>query len=330
MAAPLERVDSPLPDAPRLPKDDRGPARAVRRRPEAVGFESFNVDDALRKWLRPFWQPVARRAAEVSVAGPDLLAALDEARMLGEQGFGTAIGFWNGVDHSSQNVADEYLRSLDELAGLGLDCHLSIKPLALAFRRDLLAAVIRRARDLGMRLQFDSPAAEVADITFSAIHEAACEDADLGCTLPGRWRRSLTDANWAIARGLAIRVVKGQWADPDDPMRDPSNGFLSVIDRVAGRARRVSVATHDARLAREAIGRLRASGTPCEIELLVGQPAGRVLRTARAVDAPVRGYIPYGSGALLYRLSEAIRSPRMLRRLSRDLAGRRKQEWTRT
>jgi proline dehydrogenase len=233
-------------------------------------------------------------------AGTELSAALHKCHLLRARGFASALGFWHSVEHESSDVAAEFSTALRALEGSSLDCYLSIKPLGLAFRRDLLMETVDGARSRGVPLHFDSPSAELADITFSTIDEALSRGGDFGCTLPGRWRRSLADADWALERGLAIRVVKGQWADPDDAMRDPRAGFLAVIDRIAGRARRVGVATHDMLLAQSAIERLRAAGTPCELELLVGQPAGQALQMARRTDIRVRGYVVYGDGPPVY------------------------------
>lgn len=103
----------------------------------------------------------------------------------------------------------------------------------------------------------------------------------------GSWNR-ITHSSAAVAEEylaslLAVRV-----------------SGLAIIDRIAGRARHVGVATHDAGLAQEAIERLRAAGTPCELEFLVGQPAAHALQMAEAIGAPVRGYVPYGDDATIY------------------------------
>ena len=65
--------------------------------------------------------------------------------------------------------------ALDEIHRTELDCYLSLKPLALAFRRDLLLKVAARAKALNLPLHFDSPPAEVADVAYSAIEEVAAE-----------------------------------------------------------------------------------------------------------------------------------------------------------
>jgi proline dehydrogenase len=238
----------------------------------------------------------------VAVALPrtDLFRALKHCLVLRNKGIASTIGSWNRIKHSSEEVVEEYLTSLVAVQASGLDCYVSIKPLALAFRRELLMKLVTRARDLRIRLHFDSPSAELANITFSAIQDSLDKHAAIGCTLPGRWPRSLRDAEWAINRGLTVRVVKGQWADPDYPMEDARAGFMAVINRLAGRARQVGVATHDALLAKEAINRLRAADTPCELEYLADHPADHVLQMAESMGARVRGYVSYGDDDMVY------------------------------
>jgi proline dehydrogenase len=115
-----------------------------------------------------------------------------------------------------------------------------------------------------------------------------------------------------------VRVVKGQWADPGDPRRDARAGFLAVIDRLAGRARHVGVATHDDRLAREAVRRLETAGTPCEVERLFGLPL------ARFESVPMRVYVAFGTPSLPFSLEQARRNPRLALAFARSvIAGRR-------
>src|SRR5204863_8232193 len=135
----------------------------------------------------------------------------------------------------------------------------------------------------------------------------------------GRWKRSAADAVWAAERGLTVRVVKGQWADPSDPTRDLRAGFLEVIDQLAGRAPHVAVASHDVPLAAEAISRLRNAGTSCELELMHGMPMKESLQLARKQAVNLRVYVPYGKADLPYALSRVPSHSRMLWRLIQDM-----------
>lgn len=241
-----------------------------------------------------------RRAAGRYVAGDSAAAAAEVARRLAARGYTSTICFWDAGGDDPELVVDEYSRALAVVAEA--QGYLSVKATAVSFRGDLLD----RLADRGVRLHFDAMKPDTVDATRTLIEDLAGER---GTTLPGRWRRSDADAEWAVELGLAVRVVKGQWPGPDE--RDPAAGFLDVVERLAGRARSVSVATHDVELARKALARLRASGTPCELEQLYG---------LRCAAPPARVYIPYGHAWLPYALNNIRRRPRTAWWLARDLA----------
>ena len=118
-----------------------------------------------------------------------------------------------------------------------------------------------------------------------------------------------------------MRVVKGQWEDPDAPDRDPRDGFYEVVDRLAGRVRRVAVATHDVPLAERCLDRLAKAGTPADYELLHGLPSRRALRLAQRKRVQVRVYVPYGASWLPYSADWARRNPQVVLWLLRDFLG---------
>ena len=272
----------------------------------------------LRRTASACLLPLAARAARAYIAGPELNDAVRLADELAEQGFASTLGFWDGQGDTPRAVADHYLAALDALATGGRGGYLSIKLPAIGDNRLLLGEVLGRARQLGVRVHFDSLGPETADSMWAAVADAAGSGVELGCSLPGRWRRSLDDADTAIRLGVLPRVVKGQWIDPVEPERDARRGFMEVIDRLAGRAPRVAVASHDAPLAREAIERLKAAGSACELELLYGLPQRASLVAAMFEQMPVRFYVPYGRAYLPYCLGQARRQPWLLWWLLRD------------
>ena len=265
------------------------------------------------------WEAVAKHASKAYIAGPELPDALRTFRRLFGLGFGGTICFWNIESDSPRKIADAYTSALASLATEQMDCYLSIKLPALNYDFALLNAVLEKAHQGKTPVHFDSLGHETADRTFSLIVQAARSYSYLGCTLPGRWLRSLTDADIALDLGLHIRVVKGQWVDPQHAEIDPREGFLNVIGRLAGRAHSVAVATHDPELARSALQTLRCGGTQCSLELLYGLPMKPLLKIAAELDVPVRVYVPFGRGWLPYSLTQARRNPRALWWILRDL-----------
>ncbi len=265
--------------------------------------------------------PLLQRVARDHVGGETIEDALLVARRLGGEGASSTLGFWETRELVGRSVADAYLAAVGQLAGLGLDSTLSIKPPAMRFDHRWAAELAALAERLGVRIHCDSHGPEVADRSHEM--ERAMLDhmpgASLSTTLPGRWTRSLSDAERVIAGGLGVRVVKGQWPDPLDPKRDARAGFLEVIDRLAGRVRHVGVATHDVPLASEAIARLRAAGTPCELELLFGRPMSQALRWARQDGVRLRIYVPFGRGYIPSAIGILRRNPQLALRIVQGL-----------
>jgi proline dehydrogenase len=141
----------------------------------------------------------------------------------------------------------------------------------------------------------------------------------LSCTIPGRWRRSLLDAERAIEMGLRIRLVKGEWPDSQRPEVDFREGCLRLVDRLAGRAHSIAVATHDSVLASQALARLQRAGTPCEQELLFGLPVEPTASVARQAEVRTRLYVPYGRAWLPYSVGKVYENPRILFWILKDL-----------
>ena len=275
----------------------------------------------LNKLFWSAWEVVAKHAAKAYIAGPELDDAMIACRRLFGLGFGGAICFWNVESDSPKRIVDAYTSALAALANEKMDCYLSIKLPPLKYDPALLHEVLEQARHSDTLLHFDSLEHETADRTFSMITQAARSYPHLGCTLPGQWVRSVADADLAVDIGLHVRVVKGQWPDPQHREMNPREGYLNVIDRLAGRARFVAVATHDPELGRNALERLRRAGTPCSLELLYGLPVKPALKVARELGVPVRVYVPFGHGWLPYSLTHARRNPRVFWWLLRDLIG---------
>ena len=262
----------------------------------------------LRRWIRKAYY-----------AGPELDDAVEACQRFAVKGSSSSAGYWPGNDDTPTSVADAYLAAIDAIAENKLDCSVSIKVMELDFNRDLVAAINKKAALTGTGIHYDSRAPELADQTFEMIAESARHNLPVGCTLPGRWRRSLDDAGLAIDLALNVRVVKGQWADSEHSDIDLRRGYLDVIDRLSGHARHVGVATHDPWLAREALQRLIKTGTACELEQLFGLPSGQTIGIAQDLGVPVRLYVPYGNAWVPYFNAWVRINPRVLWWIARDV-----------
>lgn len=290
---------------------------------EAPTVEEQQPREAPR-WLRRLTRrakaplyAMARIAARSYIAGDALDDAIHVARRFSKRGISAAIGYWDGPDDSQPGVIQAYQSALDGIVASGIDAYLSIKLPSLKYSQDRLDELAKMARERHIGVHFDALGPETVDRTWAAIEQLA-DGAQLGCTLPGRWRRSLADADWAVEHRLSVREVKGQWPDANEPRLDPRVGFIEVVRRLAGRARHVAIASHDLATSRRAIEMLAATRTPTTLELLLGLPTRKQTELAHELGVPVRLYIPYGAAYLPYCLAEMKRNPRIAWWLLRD------------
>ena len=198
---------------------------------------------------------IRHRRAVAYRAGPGLDDALAVCRRLATYGLASTIGYSASRGESAREVAGVHMGAFEALAADGLDAYVSVKLPALDFDARLFAELASAAAQSGRRLHLDALAPSTADVTWLLLEGAPRTDV-LGTTLPARWRRSADDASRAVDLGLAVRVVKGQWADGDATV-DADEGFLEVVDRLSGHAAGVAVATHAADLLAESLRRLR-------------------------------------------------------------------------
>lgn len=292
--------------------------RAARVQLSAIGSA---VRKTARTALTSLAMPVMKCVARKYIAGDKLSDALAVQAKLSEVQTLATIGFWDAAGNTEREVADQYLAGIDALSSNGRGGYLSIKLPALRYSDDLLDEVAGFARDAKCRIHFDGMEPESVDRTQHSIDALLkrFSGIEIGTTLPGRWLRSAADADWVVARQLPVRVVKGEWPDPAAPDRDLRAAYLEVIDKLAGRAKHVSVASHDPPLVEEAIRRLQAAGTSCDIELLHGLPMRPVRKLAEQRGVGIRLYVPYGEAYMPYALGQIRRKPRILAWIAKDL-----------
>lgn len=276
-----------------------------------AGREPFK--QRLSKVLSAAILPFLSRAAGAYIGGQRVEEALAVVERLAGEGYAATLGYWDHGSESPDAVAALYEEAIAALAA-GAGSYLSLKPPAFRYSATLARRLAGLAAGKSLRLHCDSHGIETVEPSnaFCEALLAHLPPALVSTTLPGRWGRSLADADWALAKEIGVRVVKGQWGDPAAPARDLSEGFLAVIDRLATGARHVAVATQDALLAQEAITRLKRAGISCEVEVLLGLSAKPLLAWTKANAIPTRVYVPYGPGFIPNAIGVLRRNPRLL------------------
>jgi proline dehydrogenase len=283
----------------------------------------------LKRILRRPLRWALQTAGRAYVPGERLQDAVQIAERLAAQGTPCTIGYFSSAVESPETTARVCEAVIDAVAAMRPSGYVSIKAPACRYDPRLLASIVLKAREADVLAHFDSHELHTADATLQCVRQAVDLGGRVGLTIPGRWGRSLADAELACQLGVRVRLVKGEWADPGDRGRSREKGSMEVVECLAGGAREVAIASHDPWLVREALSRLLAAGTQCELELLYGMPMRRVVALAHEFQVPVRVYIPFGIAWRPYAASKAAENPRILWWLVRDamdgLLGRRRQ-----
>lgn len=243
------------------------------------------------------------------------------ARWIGRlraSGASATFGYFQADDAAPDDIVAAYRHAAALMRGLAGDAYLSVKAPPLAFDRARIEAIAAP----GLPIVLDAHAPKDADATLEALACLLPAFPGTGVVLPARWRRSEADAAAWRDSSARIRLVKGEWADPDWPDADATANYLRLAEVLAGRAAPVAVATHDPALARRAIETLIAAGTPCELEQLRGLPRRRTVAIARRLGVPVRVYLPFGPGWWPYALNQALVRPYLPAWMLRDWLGR--------
>jgi proline dehydrogenase len=256
------------------------------------------------------------------VPGPGPRAAARRCRRLNRSGMAATLGYFQSADARPEDIVAANVAAAGLLADRSGEVYLSVKAPPLGFDPALLRRIAESAAAAGLALMFDAHAPKDSDPTLRAVADLLGEFPDTGFALPARWLRSRGDAAAFRDGSARIRLVKGEWADPEWRGMDVDASYLALAARLAGRAAPVAVATHDPGLAERALTLLLAAGTPCELEQLRGLPGRRTMAVARRLGVPVRVYVPFGPGWWPYALDKALARPYLLSWMIRDRLGR--------
>ncbi len=273
---------------------------------------------AVKKGVIWILNRVGRYIAPSYIAGEYVIDGLRVCRQYHRQGWSSTICPWDDEREPYSVITQRYIEALRAIQSEAFDSYLSIKAPSFGYELDHLLAIVGTAKLDDTRIHFDSMYPSSAQQTFDLLREAAKTYSNLGCTLPARWGRSLSDVTYAIEAQCSVRVVKGQWDDSSQQNVDIKSNFVEIVRALAGRVPKVSIASHDPELVEICLDILIAANTPCELELLFGLPMG-VSRIAERKGVATRVYVPFGTAYLPYALNDLQKRPRILVWIIKDV-----------
>jgi len=259
------------------------------------------------------------RGIERVAHGPGPHAAVRRCVRLNRGGLAATVGYFQSGEAGPEEIVAANRAIATLFKGQAGDVQLAVKAPPLGFDSARIRAIAETAEAAGLALMFDAHALHHAPPTLEAATALLRDFPRTGIAIPARWRRSMGDAADFRETTVRIRLVKGEWADPEWGEADVAANYLALALRLAGRASPVAVATHDPELAERALTALLAAGTPCELEQLRGLPGRRTAAVARRLGVPVRIYVPFGPGWWPYALDKALARPYLLSWAVRDL-----------
>ena len=270
--------------------------------------------------------------------GEERADALAEAKALDADGLATTITLL-GENLTSLAEADEvvahYETSLAEIARLGIDAEISIKPtqLGLDFGTDEAKRRLERlARATQSLVWVDMEGSQYVDATLEIFRDVKTEVGNVGLCLQAYLRRTRADLEALMPLDPAIRIVKGAYNEPPSlafPKKGEVDRNFVVLSQTLLRARKDGSAgrpvfgTHDPRMIGEAnriAYELGLAKDRYEFGMLFGIRRAEQQRLARTGHR-VRVLISYGSAWFPWYMRRLAERPANLWFVAKQIFG---------
>lgn len=264
---------------------------------------------------------IKKRIAKRHIAGTELHDALRVCKRAALNGWSSTISVWTHPYEDKRSVAEKYIKIINTISSRGLESYLSIKPTALQYDVNIFEYIAKEVTDTSVRIHFDSLSPDLADLALQYFKEVRTIYDNVGYTIPARWLRSFKDAEEIAGMNVPVRIVKGQWQDPDDIKTEVEDNYLKIVNMLNGNVPVIAIATHDLRLAEKAVKQLDNSNTGVELEQFFSLPliAKQIQPLAIQNKIKIRLYVAYGKPDLPYNLRTANERPAVIAWFVRDL-----------
>ena len=246
------------------------------------------------------------------IAGETLEAALPALERSRAAGFHTTVDILGEAVRSeaaARAAAAAYVAAIPVLDDHGLDHNVSLKlsqmglALGLDLVRENVARVLTAAAAAGAFVRIDMEDHTTTDATLELWRELRpimAGSGDVGVVLQSALRRTPADAEALIAEGARVRLCKGAYREPatvaHQDKADVDAAFVAVMRRLLDDGTYPALATHDDRIADQAIAYARERGIgPERFEFQMLYGVRRDLQERLLRDGwTVRIYVPFG------------------------------------
>lgn len=257
--------------------------------------------------------PLTRSMVTRFVAGETIEAALPALEQIQAAGFRTTVDILGEAvraPDAARAAATSYVAAIRALADRGLDVNVSIKlsQMGLMLDTELMRENVARvltaaaAADAFVRIDMEDHATTDTTLaTWRDLRPIMGDSGDVGVVLQSALRRTPADAEALIAAGARIRLCKGAYREPasvaHQAKADVDAAYVEVMRRLLDADTYPALATHDDRIADQAIAYAREHGIgpeQFEFQMLYGVRRDLQVRLLRE-GWSVRIYVPLGS-----------------------------------
>ena len=257
--------------------------------------------------------PLTRSMVTRFVAGETMdtaLPAIERVQVLGFRTTVDILGEAVRAPDAARAAASAYVAAIPALKARGLDLNVSIKlsqmglMLDKSLMRENVARILTAAAAAGAFVRIDMEDHSTTDTTlllWDELRPIMAGSGDVGVVLQSALRRTPEDAERLIAAGARIRLCKGAYREPatvaHQSRADVDAAYVAIMRRLLDEGNYPALATHDDRIADQAVAYARERGIGperFEFQMLYGVRRDLQERLMRE-GWTVRIYVPLGS-----------------------------------
>jgi proline dehydrogenase len=278
--------------------------------------------------------PAGRRLASRFIAGEKLEDALKVIRRLKGEGFKVTLDCLGESVHeasAADAACQTYLQLLDRLAEEKLDSHVSVKltQLGLAMDEGLARRNLGRLAESAAQhhnfVRVDMEGSAFTDSTLKVFCGVDAPRDVVGIAIQAYLRRTGSDVDELLKRGVRIRLVKGAYKEPPDiafaKKREVDRSYQELTEKLLGSGIYHAIATHDERIISATERFAREHGIlpdSFEFQMLYGIRRDLQRRLIQQ-GWRVRLYVPYGPEWYAYFMRRLAERPANLFFVVRNL-----------